>query len=78
MVASARGDVERPIGVDPSAWVGRYLSGVRPGGTVADIACGAGRNLRLALARGYRGIGIDRDLVGVIDLAADNRVELIE
>lgn len=65
-------------GREPSSWVMRYLHGVKPGGLVADVACGSGRHLRAALARGYRGIGLDRDLTGVADLANFDRAELIE
>lgn len=55
----------------------RYLHGIKPGGLVADIACGRGRHLRAALARGWRGIGLDRDLTGVADLAGHPAIELI-
>lgn len=78
MVASAIGDPLPASGPKSSAWVERYLPGVRPGGTVVDIACGSGRHVRLALARGYRGVGVDRDLVGVMDLAGHDRVELLQ
>jgi SAM-dependent methyltransferase len=60
-----------------SAWVERFLPGVRPGGRVLDVACGAGRHLRLALERGYRVIGVDGDLGGVEDLCGRTGVELV-
>jgi SAM-dependent methyltransferase len=62
----------------PSAWVERFLAGVKPGGDVLDVACGSGRHLRLARERGLRASGIDRDLTGVADLAGADGVRLIE
>src|SRR5919198_3363647 len=60
-----------------SAWVERFLSGVRPGGRILDVACGAGRHLRLARERGYSVVGVDRDLRGVEDLRGQRGVELV-
>jgi len=61
----------------PSDWVVRFLAGVAPGGTVLDVACGAGRHLRLARERGHTVIGIDRDVSGLADLAGDPKVEIV-
>jgi SAM-dependent methyltransferase len=61
----------------PSAWVARFLPGVRTGGRILDLACGDGRHLRLAIERGYRVVGVDRDLNGVEDLRGRNGVELV-
>jgi SAM-dependent methyltransferase len=61
----------------PSAWAERFLGGVRPGGRILDVACGAGRHLRLALKLGYSVVGVDRDLGGVEDLRGRRRVELV-
>jgi len=61
----------------PSPWVARHLVGVPPGGRILDVACGSGRHLRLALAKGHHVTGIDRDLAGVADLGADPHTELI-
>jgi SAM-dependent methyltransferase len=47
--------------VPPSAWVGRWLRGVRPGGRVLDFACGSGRHARLAQAAGLSVLAVDRD-----------------
>jgi SAM-dependent methyltransferase len=63
---------------DPAAWVRRFLPGVRNGGDILDVACGAGRHLRLALEQGYRVTGIDRDVSKVEDLAERSDVSLIE
>ena len=62
----------------PSPWVRRFLPGVRPGGSVLDVATGRGRHLRLALEHGFAVTGIDRDLSGVDDLRDKPGVELIE
>jgi SAM-dependent methyltransferase len=62
----------------PSPWVERFLPGVPKGGEVLDVACGAGRHLRLALEAGYRVVGLDRELSGVEDLKGTKGVELIE
>jgi SAM-dependent methyltransferase len=53
------------------------LCGVRPGGTVLDVACGSGRHLRLALERGLCVVGVDRTLDGVADLQGRPGVELV-
>jgi SAM-dependent methyltransferase len=37
-------------------------AGVPPGGVVADVGCGPGRDIALIRARGFRVIGIDRSL----------------
>lgn len=65
-------------GSAPSPWIERYLAGVPEPGPIADVACGSGRHLRLARARGYSVIGIDRDLTGLADMHADPKVSLIE
>lgn len=62
----------------PSRWVQRFLKGVKPGGSVLDVACGAGRHMRLALEMGYSVTGIDKDLSQVEDLADRKDVGLVE
>jgi SAM-dependent methyltransferase len=61
----------------PSPWVVRFIGGVAAGGTVLDVACGRGRHLRLALDRGHKAVGIDRDLSGLADLKDPPGLELI-
>jgi SAM-dependent methyltransferase len=73
---SGETDVARGLRT-PSRWVERFLPGVRSGGRILDVACGGGCHLRLALRRGYRVIGVDRDLEGVEELRAWSRVELV-
>ena len=63
---------------ETSTWVRRFLPGVAKGGSILDVACGAGRHMRLALELGYTVTGIDKDLSQVEDLAARKDVGLIE
>lgn len=60
-----------------SDWVERFLAGVPAGGTVLDIACGAGRHLRRALDRGHPVVALDRDVSGLADLAGRSDVEIL-
>ncbi len=70
---------QRPCArAEASPWVRRFLAGVRPGGHVLDVACGGGRHVRAALARGLRVTGIDIDLADVADLAGRGDVRLVE
>ena len=61
---------------EPSAWVRRFADLVPEGGLVLDLACGFGRHGRLFLERGHRVVLLDKDIVGVAPLAADEHVEL--
>lgn len=45
----------------PSAWLQRFAPLVKAGGTVLDVACGSGRNLRWLAGRGFVVTGVDRD-----------------
>ncbi len=54
----------------PSDWVANHLPSASPGATLLDVACGAGRHTRLALARSYRVTAVDRDISGLADLIA--------
>lgn len=60
-----------------SDWIERFLPGVSVGGTVLDLACGAGRHLRRALALGHPVVGLDRDVTGLADLAGHGEVEIV-
>jgi hypothetical protein len=64
--------------LEASPWVERFIGGIKSGGVIADVACGRGRHMRLGLGRGYRMVGIDRDLSGLADLDGAPDVELIE
>lgn len=52
----------------PSVWVVRFADRIRPGGTVLDLACGAGRHTRFFLGRGHAVVAVDRDVSGLADL----------
>lgn len=61
----------------PEPWVVRFAPLVPAGGTVLDLACGAGRHSRHFLARGDAVVMIDRDVAGVTDLRGAPGVEII-
>lgn len=50
----------------PSAWVLRWAHLLPPGGTVLDVACGAGRHLKWLAAQGHRVTGVDRDPAALV------------
>ena len=60
-----------------SDWVERFLPGVPAGGCVIDVACGAGRHLRLARRLGHPVLGLDRDVSGLADLVGAEGVEIV-
>lgn len=45
----------------PSPWLQRFAPLARPGGSVLDVACGSGRNLRWLAEQGFAVTGVDRD-----------------
>ena len=45
----------------PSAWVERWIGQPRGNGRLLDFASGSGRHARLAAARGFRVLAVDRD-----------------
>lgn len=54
----------RPDADAPSAWVARWLpdaAAMAGRGRLLDFACGRGRHVRLASARGYAVLALDRD-----------------
>lgn len=61
----------------PSAWVARFAPLAAPGGRALDLACGAGRHVRLLLELGYAVTALDRDLSGVRGLRSP-RLSLVE
>lgn len=63
---------------DPSAWVERHLGLVPIGGVVLDVACGAGRHVRIARAHGHPVVAVDRDTAAVrAAFAGDPAVEIV-
>lgn len=53
-------DVDRSRHLQERAWLDRFLSYVRPGGTVLDVGCGMGEPIaRYLLQRGVEVVGVD-------------------
>jgi SAM-dependent methyltransferase len=46
---------------EPSAWIVRWATLIRPGGTVLDVACGSGRHARFLARMGFEVDAVDRD-----------------
>ena len=63
---------------DISVWAHQHAGRIAPASNVLDLACGNGRHTRYLAGLGHRVTAIDRNLSGVVDLAADDRFELIE
>lgn len=63
-----------PAESSPSPWIVRFAGLVPPGGPVLDLACGGGRHARFFLSRGNPVTVVDRDLSGVADLDAAERI----
>jgi SAM-dependent methyltransferase len=59
--------MDTPVhGLTPaSEWIQRYAALIRPQGTVLDVACGAGRHMRLLSSMGMRCVGIDQSAVAL-------------
>jgi SAM-dependent methyltransferase len=55
----------------PSPWVVRWSHLLQPGGSVLDVACGAGRHAAWLAERGHAVTAIDFDLSGVQDLSGN-------
>ena len=59
---------------EPSEWVARWATLIRPGGEVLDVACGAGRHARLLARMGFEVDAVDRDAALFVDPPAGVRV----
>ncbi len=53
-----------------SLWVERFLSHIKSGGSVLDLACGRGRHALLLHAAGYRVEAVDRDAGALAEVSA--------
>jgi SAM-dependent methyltransferase len=53
----------------PSPWIVRWSHLLQPGGSVLDVACGAGRHAAWFVGRGHAVTAVDRDLSVVQDLS---------
>lgn len=62
----------------PSPWIERFAAQVPAAGPVLDLACGAGRHVRLFLDLGHPVVAVDRDLSGLSDLDPRAQLERIE
>jgi SAM-dependent methyltransferase len=60
--------------LEPSDWVLRWTSWIRPGGAVLDVACGAGRHARLLARLGFEVDAVDRDVSSFTDPPPNVRV----
>lgn len=61
----------------PSPFVLKYLSEIKPGGTVLDLACGKGRHTRVCLERGFEVTAVDIDTRSLGDLAGTAKLTLV-
>jgi SAM-dependent methyltransferase len=65
--------------VDPSPWVARFASLVRPGGRVLDLAAGGGRHTRLLRQRGFELLAADRDTAALMaEFLGDAGCQIVE
>ena len=65
MLTCLHGGVRRVsahLEIAASPWVERWITLVRPGGAILDVACGNGRHARLAARLGFEVDAVDRDL----------------
>ena len=65
-----------PLAV-PSPWVRRFAHLVTKGGTVLDLAAGAGRHARFFAGRGHPVVAVDRTLDGMADLLDGGPIEQV-
>lgn len=62
----------------PSSWIERWANLVAPGGSVLDVACGAGRHMRFFASRGHPVTGVDRDPQALALAAGAGHTELAD
>jgi SAM-dependent methyltransferase len=74
--ASSRSSPQTPL-AEPSAWIVRFAPLVAAGGSVLDLAAGAGRHTRWFLRRGHRVTAVDRDVAGLADLRGVPELEIV-
>jgi SAM-dependent methyltransferase len=62
----------------PSAWISRFLPLIPAKGTVLDLACGAGRHVRLIRDANHPVVALDRRTALADDLADDPGIEAVK
>jgi len=61
--------------IAPSPWVLRWVSLIKPGGTVLDVAAGHGRHARVLANAGFNVTAVDLDISGLSD--APKSIEVV-
>ena len=61
----------------PSLWITRFATLIATGGTVLDLACGAGRHAHYLRRRGHRVMAVDIDVSGMADAEDDLLLEIV-
>lgn len=61
----------------PSPFILKYLTAIKPGGHVLDLACGKGRHTRVCLAHGFEVTAVDIDPQGLDDLIGTPKLTLL-
>ena len=62
----------------PSPWVTENAHHIAPGGSVLNLACGAGRHTRWLVDQGFRVMGVDINIENMGDLMAHENVAVLE
>jgi len=63
---------------NPAPWIVRFAPLVEAGAAVLDLACGAGRHVRLFLDRGHPVTAVDIDPSGIADLEGRANLEIVK
>lgn len=51
---------DETVSIDPASFLAPLVRCLRPGGSVLDVGCGSGRDLRWLKNRGFRPVGFER------------------
>lgn len=74
---NAQAYYDKTIHIDMSKLCDQFLEHIKPGGTIIDIGCGSGRDMKYFIERGFRAEGIDASaemcrLAGTLSLNIEN------